>query len=213
MATIDSDIADADSRLAIKFYKKAIPMPFQSELEGRPIFQDADFIDIIVPGDNLSVISTFVTEEHKQRFPKAWANYLNRITEDDSFSGTPLEEWAQLSKSQCEELKGLKFMTVEAIANASDLQLQRVGMVGGMSQNAFREKAKKFLEQANDSAVLAKREAELAASNAKIAELEAKVNALLEDKVAQVEDDKLAPSRSVRPAVKKVNLDSPALTS
>jgi hypothetical protein len=205
--TLDSDIKE--ERLAIQFYKRPIKNEFQSQLAGRPIFHDADCIRIVVPGDNLSEVDTFVTEEHKERFPKQWANYVNRMTAEDSFSGTPLEEWPLLTKSQCEELRGLKFHTVEAIANCSDLQLQRIGMAGGMNQHTFREKAKKFLEHFDAAAEIAEAKAKEDAANARIAELEAKIDALAKAQAQSEESEQQAPAAK-RPAVKKVNLESPA---
>jgi hypothetical protein len=81
-------------------------------------------------------------------------------------------------------LRGLKFYTVEAIADCSDQQLQRIGMVAGMSPHNFRLKAKAFLNLANDSAEVAQRESELQAlreENAKItAETEAKLSKMQE---------------------------------
>jgi hypothetical protein len=44
-----------------------------------------------------------------------------------------------------EELRALKFYTVESVANAADAQLQRIGMVAGMSPYAFRDAAVRFL--------------------------------------------------------------------
>jgi Skp family chaperone for outer membrane proteins len=55
----------------------------------------------------------------------------------------------------------MKFYTVEAVASASDQQLQRMGMAAGMSPYAFRDKAKAFLSLATTSAETDKREAEI----------------------------------------------------
>ena len=80
---------------------------------------------------------------------------------DQEVIGTPLSEWPLVSKSQAEELRGMKFQTVESIANASDQQLQRIGMAAGMSPYAFRDKAKAFLNLATNAAETDKREAEI----------------------------------------------------
>jgi hypothetical protein len=44
--------------------------------------------------------------------------------------------------AQAEELRGVKFFTVEQIANASDGQLQSIGMIGGMNAHVMRDRAK-----------------------------------------------------------------------
>ena len=138
----------------------------------------------MIPGDNLTEIDTYAQESHKARFPRQWAHYQNQVANHQDIIGTPLEAWPQITRSQAEELKGLKFHTVEAIAECSDQQLQRIGMVAGMSPHNFRLKAKAFLNLASDSAEVAQREAELQAlreENAKItAETEAKLSKMQE---------------------------------
>ena len=119
-----------------------------------------------------------------KHFPVHWAHYQNQVANHQDIIGTPLEQWPQITRSQAEELRGLKFHTVEAIADCSDQQLQRIGMVAGMSPHNFRLKAKAFLNLANDSAQVAHREEELQAlreENAKItAETDAKLSKMQE---------------------------------
>jgi hypothetical protein len=181
---IESDIQGADSRLAVQFYKKSMKQEDASNEAGRPIFKEFDFVRIMIPGDNLTEIDTYAQESHKQRFPRQWAHYQNQTAGHEDIVGTPLDQWPQVTRSQAEELRGLKFYTVEAIADCSDQQLQRIGMVAGMSPHNFRLKAKAFLNLANDSAEVAQRESELQAlkeENAKIkAETDAKLTAMQE---------------------------------
>jgi hypothetical protein len=181
---IESDIQNADSRLAVQFYKKSMKQEDASAEAGRPIFKEFDFVRIMIPGDNLTEIDTYAQESHKQRFPRQWAHYQNQVAGHEDIIGTPLDQWPQVTRSQAEELRGLKFYTVEAIADCSDQQLQRIGMVAGMSPHNFRLKAKAFLNLANDSAEIAQRESELQAlkeENAKIkAETDAKLAAMQE---------------------------------
>jgi hypothetical protein len=181
---IESDIQGADSRLAVQFYKKSMKQEDASNEAGRPIFKEFDFVRIMIPGDNLAEIDTYAQESHKQRFPRQWAHYQNQVAGHEDIVGTPLDQWPQVTRSQAEELRGLKFYTVEAIADCSDQQLQRIGMVAGMSPHNFRLKAKAFLNLANDSAEVAQRESELQAlreENAKIkAETDAKLTAMQE---------------------------------
>ena len=181
---IESDVQNADSRLAVQFYKKSMKQEDASNEAGRPIFKEFDFVRIMIPGDNLTEIDTYAQDSHKQRFPRQWAHYQNQVAGHEDIVGTPLDQWPQVTRSQAEELRGLKFYTVEAIADCSDQQLQRIGMVAGMSPHNFRLKAKAFLNLANDSAEVAQRESELQAlkeENAKIkAETDAKLTAMQE---------------------------------
>ena len=181
---IDSDTQGADARLAVQFYKKSLKQDMASDEAGRPIFKEFDFVRIMIPGDNLTEIDTYAQESHKQRFPRQWAHYQNQVANHEDIIGTPIDQWPQVTRSQADELRGLKFHTVESIADCSDQQLQRIGMVAGMSPYNFRLKAKAFLNLATDSAEVAHREAEMQAlrqENDKIkAETDAKLAAMQE---------------------------------
>ena len=85
----------------------------------------------------------------------------------------------------------MKFHTVEAIANASDQQLQRMGMAAGMSPYAFRDKAKSFLNLASNSAETDKRTQEienLREELAKKSEENAKIKAETDQKLALMQE-------------------------
>jgi len=184
---IDSDIQGSDSRLAVQFYKKSVKQEDASNEAGRPIFKEFDFVRIMIPGDNLTEIDTYAQESHKTRFPRQWAHYQNQVANHEDIIGTPLEAWPQITRSQAEELKGLKFHTVESIADCSDQQLQRIGMVAGMSPYNFRQKAKAFLNLATDSAEVAQREAELQALRAENQKLQEEANAKLAKQQEQID--------------------------
>ena len=185
---IESDLSNPDSKLAVKFYKRPVELKNESIAQGRPIFQEFDFIKILVPGDALTEIDTYVSDAHKTRFPIQWANYMNRQGSEESYSGTPLSEWPQVSASQAEELKGIKFHTVESVAHCSDQQLQKIGMIAGMSPHNFRERAKTFLNLASETADISKREEELA----QLREENAKIKAETEAKLSQMQEQMTA---------------------
>jgi hypothetical protein len=167
---LPSDEQNADSRLQVRFYKRPVKQDDASAEAGRPIYKEFDFVHICVAGDTLTEIDTFALEQHKQRFPIHWAKYQNSLgANDEGYEGTPLMEWPLVSKSQAEELRAMKFHTVEAVANASDQQLQRMGMAAGMSPYAFRDKAKAFLNLATTAAETDKREQEINALKEELA--------------------------------------------
>jgi hypothetical protein len=189
---LPSDTQGADSRLQVRFYKKSVQQEQESIDAGRPIYKDFDFVHICVAGDTLTEIDTYALNSHKQRFPIQWANYMNRVgAHDEEVVGTPLIEWPLVSKSQAEELRAMKFHTVESIANASDQQLQRMGMAAGMSPYAFRDKAKAFLNLATTAAETDKREAEINALKEELAKKEletAKIRQETEAKMALMQE-------------------------
>lgn len=141
-----------DSRLWVQFYDKPRVDNFSTQKEGHPIFKDRVYVRIQVPGNQLSIIDTYATDAHKARFPREWQAYLNRKGTDQQIIGTPLNHWPLLTPAQAEELRAIKFMTVEHIAGASDAQLQAIGMIAGMNAFALRDHAKAYLQTAKDAA-------------------------------------------------------------
>lgn len=195
MAQIASDLdnkefvgaTNPDARLAVMFYKKAVKNEFESQKEGRPIFMDMDYVKISVPGDNTTEIDQPVREDHKKRFPLHWAHYQNMTQGDAKEIGTPLSQWPRLTISQVEELRALKFYTVESVANASDANIQRIQMIAGMSPYAFREHAQRFLKIADSDAITAEAEEKARAAEERAAALEARLAEMEEKLLAKAE--------------------------
>jgi hypothetical protein len=204
---IESDVRGADSLLTVRFYRKPIEIKDETIAQGRPIFRDADWVTIMTPGDQLNIIDTVAQDRHKARFPVQWAKYQNKVGGEEVISGTPIDHWPLVSMSQAEELKGIKFHTVESIANCSDQQLQRIGMIAGMSPHAFRDKARSFLNLAKDSAEIEARNAELA----QLKEENAKIKAETDAKLAQMQEQMTAVLAAVaekKPKSRKPKVES-----
>lgn len=162
-----------DSLLVARFYKRAIKDNYKSLQEGRPIFMDVNYVEIMTPGGNLNIVDVPVRAEHKIRFPREWAIFQNSQS-DEQIIGTRVDEWPLVTRAQAEELKGAKFFTVEQIAGASDEQMQRLGMAAQM----LKQKAVAFLAKANDTAQTQKQVEELAKRDQQINDLTATVQRL-----------------------------------
>lgn len=145
-----------DRLLKATFYRKEEKNEFESEKQGRPIYQEYDFVRIEIPGRLDTVIETYVRPEHIQRFPGDWALYKEGL-ENIKVAGTPVDQWPIISRSEAEELKGMKFYSVEQIANASDMQKQ----ILGMRASFLVQKAQAFLAAAHDAALVQSQAAEL----------------------------------------------------
>ena len=148
-----------DSVLFVKFFDKPEQNNFKTAAEGRPIMEMVTMIHIETPGNQLSIIERRAHDGDKARFPLQWAHYENTKGKDgEQIQGTLLSDWPILNAAQVEELKFFKFRTVEQVANASDQQINSVGMIAGMSPHGFREKAKLFLAAAKDTAFVSKQD-------------------------------------------------------
>ena len=170
---LESDVANAnfsvarnpDDLLWVRFYTHSIQDNFQSapERQNRPIFIDETWIEIRIPGNANTIIERPVEQADKFRFPRQWAYFERTHSPDGMNVGTPLSQWPLLRPSQIEELKALKFYSVEQVAGASDEQLQRLGMGPGMAPSALRERARLYLETARDNAVAVRQADEIKA--------------------------------------------------
>lgn len=166
--------ADKSDTAIPRFYTKPVQNNFKSEQEGRPVFEDRDFVEILVPGDRKTVSDGFVRDEHKRRWPRHYAAF--KAQSEIPLDGTPVEQWASITRSQAEELKFAHVRTVEQLAALPDDALNKTMSMGGY---ALREKAQRHLEALAGSAPMEKLAAENAAKDAKIAAMDAQMKDLL----------------------------------
>lgn len=171
-----------DAALAVEFYLRPVQNNVASSKAGRPIYEDIIYVKINVPGLKEMQWDMPARSDHQKRFPMQYQHFINRTQGDAKEIGTPLAEWPVLTRSQAEEFRGMKFYTVENIANAGDANINALGMIGGMSPYALRDKARAFLGAAKDSALpqhqaeeLAKRDAEISMLKEQIAQIAAQM--------------------------------------
>ena len=162
MAQLASDLGnqqfvgaiDPDSVMIARFYKRAVRNNFESEKQGRNIFEDRIYCEYYPAGSTLLKMDVPAYDIHKQRFSKQWAYYQATQNEDTLGSGTPLSQWAILSPADVENLRGFKFQTIENLAAMSDLQMQSLGMgIAGMAPHVLRARAQAYLGTATDTAL------------------------------------------------------------
>lgn len=137
---------DGDGKVFPRFHMEIEPDAEASAKEGRPIFRDVEMVELRFAGNNLYIPDKRVTDEHRQRFPQAYAVFKN----DGSLhvEGTPLKEWPAMRPSQIAEFNAMNIYTIENLAAVDDSGIQRMGMGGRM----FREKARTYLELAKGNA-------------------------------------------------------------
>lgn len=111
------------------------------EVDGRKTYKMVERVQVYMPGNGLNSPVFNVTDEHKERWPKEYEAF--KMGAELALNGTPLEEWAILNKAMVLELKSMHILTIEDVANLSDLAVQRIGR-GGYS---LRERAQAFLDQ------------------------------------------------------------------
>lgn len=167
----------ADKNLAVRFFVMPMQNDVKTTEQGRPIFDDTEFVEIRVRGDRNNIINRPARDEDRRRFRDAYLSFKDQRKELDS--GTPLSQWPIMSMSMVEELKYLGFHTVEQVSEASE---QACAKVSGLT--SLRQKAKIYLEHANGGAPLEKLAADnkalqdqLAAMQAQMAEMSRRLEA------------------------------------
>lgn len=125
-----------------RFHTQTVHMTALSEKEGRPIYEEREFVEIIIPGDRRSRANEPVNDEHKARWPREYEAF--RAGREVPLEGTPLANWPRVTRARVEELAYFNIRTVEQLAGVNDAQVQQMGM----GTRTDREVARKFLETA-----------------------------------------------------------------
>lgn len=172
----------------------------KSKDAGRQVFDDKPHVRIQNAGEDKHVFFGPVNDQIKARFPEEWEAFQrgSRIAQ----TGTPVDQWGQLTPAQIRTLKGLNFYSVEDVATASDAAIQRYGMGG----QKLRTDAQRFLSLAQAAADVAQldelrqanleKDAELAAMRERMQTMEAMMAKLTKaEEPAPPEAGEAAPSK------------------
>jgi hypothetical protein len=162
-----------DSKLYVQFYIRPVMNNFRSSEEGRPIYEEKEYIRIIVPGDSKTTVDCPVDDTFRQRFTKQYE--LFKKGQAQAVDGTPLEMWPQMTVGLCAELKAMNISTVEQLAGLDDGKAQRI-----MGSYDLRRKAQMFLDAAKGEAENNKMAAELQKRDDEINLLKSQMNQILE---------------------------------
>lgn len=135
-----------DETLLVKFFKHPRLNDGKSKEEGRPIYEEVDYIQIMQPGNKDSIIIRPATDMDKNRFAEHYNRYTAR-QQEDYIEGTLLEDWPGITRAMCEELRFFNVRTLEQLIAMSDTNAQ-----GIMGINLLKDKAKSYLEEADSNA-------------------------------------------------------------
>lgn len=160
-----------DEKLAIRFFKKAKQNSEETLKQNRPIFEEVDYIQIVVPGDRTSTIVRPVSPADAVRFEKQYAHW-KKTAEETMLQGTPLEAWGIMSLAQIEEYRYFGVRTIDQMAELRDDVAMKI--MGGVQ---LKQKAVAFMALAKEEAPMKKVQVELDKRDTEIATLK---NALLE---------------------------------
>jgi len=159
-----------DTSVFAEFYMHPVEDKKASAAEGRPIYTDKEYVRIMVPGDKTTMVQRPVRLGH---FPKndnnRFASQYNAFKQGDgqNLTGTPLNEWPMISRSQVRELEHFNCRTVEQLAEMPDTAVQNFTGVSNL-----RNLARRYLEQAKEGSALTKMQSELDERDTRLSSLE-----------------------------------------
>lgn len=143
-----------DSGLHVTFYQEKVYMGFESEKQGKPVYEWRPYVHIITPGAKTDMkrpvrefgIPGSGIPSDPERFPRQWQAFKNQ--QEQAQSGMPLEEWSPLPRQFVEEFKASRIHSVEQLAALHD------GNANGMplEWRKWRDKAVAWLKSAEDKA-------------------------------------------------------------
>jgi len=164
--------SEQDANLLVKFFHQSVVDKQATELEGRPIYKEVEYVKINVPGSREGV-SHPARKRDKDRFPRHYEAFQKRV--EMPVEGTPLTEWPLISRSQAEELTFFNVKTVEQMATIADSNLTTFR--GGTT---LKRKAQEWLAQSKRHATVAEMETQLAARDKALDDMEARYEQALE---------------------------------
>lgn len=134
-----------DSAIMAIFSDEFIKNEFESDKQGKAIYDRFIQISLEYPGNNLTSFSyRFRPEEWRnewtERFPRQWEAF--QAQKEQVPDGMPVELWAPLDKRRVLELKSMRIHTVEQIAALTDA----TGPNMGLDWRKLRDMAKATLE-------------------------------------------------------------------
>lgn len=181
-----------DETLLVRFFYHPRKDKTKSREAGRDIFVDAEYIEIMQPGNKDSVVRRPVSDIERQRFPQHYAKFKARAADRDQIVGTRLSEWPGVSASQVRELEYINVHTVEQLAAMADSNAQ-----GIMGVNLLKEKAKAYLD-ASETQKSAEELRTLRDENQKLTERLDKMQAALDEMKSDDDEPAQKPRRRRR---------------
>lgn len=175
-----------DKALIIRFFVGKKLLGAKSIAAGREIYEDREFVEILIKGQDKQAVVEEVKQHHKQKYPVAYMAF--KQAKELPIVGTPIEQLAGVGPSLAHTLKGLHIRSIEDMAGVgeNEIVLQAIGM----GARDLVKRAKAWLDQTSATTVSLQEE------NAKLKELLAKMNERLEALEQKPADE--SPSKTLR---------------
>lgn len=143
----DYGSTDDDKKLHVRFFMNPVEQTAESIKNGRRVFADTEYIEIMIPGDKQTVIRRQVFDADRRRFPQQYSRFKQGMA--DQTVGTPLSELTFITAAKVKEYEFFNIRTVEQLASTADSSKAGQSMMGFQSD---KQKAEAFLAAATGMA-------------------------------------------------------------
>jgi hypothetical protein len=169
-AIADFDVADFEPKNSskgcyVRFYNHAVIDKKASDAEGRPIFVDEEWIEIIAPGNQNNIVRRGVRQTDTHTYSDQYRRFKAGL--EEQVVGTPLTEVPWITRSQVEELHYKKVRTLEQLAELSD-----TACAASAGLYSMKQKAQAWVKKAQEAAPFTAMQAEIEEMRKKLAALE-----------------------------------------
>lgn len=136
-----------DKKLHVRFFVKPMMNRAKSRKAGRPIYEELEMIEIMVPGDKHCIPTRPARQLDKARFSRQYQAF--KAGKEDQQSGTPLNVVPFMTPAKAEEYKFFNIATVEQLAGAADSSAAAGAVMGFQGD---KQKAAAYLQMAEGNA-------------------------------------------------------------
>lgn len=136
-----------DKKLHVRFFVKPMMNRAKSRQSGRPIFEEIEMIEIMVPGDKHCIPTRRARELDKARFSRQYQAF--KAGKEDQQAGTPLTATPFITPARAEEYRFFHIATVEQLAGAADSSAAAGAVMGFQGD---KQKAAAYLQMAAGNA-------------------------------------------------------------
>lgn len=174
-ATGVGTVSFQNQRMAAIFYKRPVIDVAKSEVGGRSIYKDVEYVRIAPPGERLNIVDRPATQQDRMIWPREYAQFAQN--QEQRPDGTPVELLHPEQPSIGQTLRAHNVHTIEQLAQLSGNAIDNIGL--GAQQ--YVNDAQQYIKAAESGAGVVQMRREVESLKRDKTALEQKLNALSEE--------------------------------
>lgn len=146
------------------FFIKAVKNHLRTQDEGRPVYENKEYIRIFKPGGD--IVERKVSDVDRGLYSDLYAKFKEQ--KEQIPDGYPISQWPALDMAEVCVLRDLGYHTVEQLAALTDDETKKIGFNG----KKIREKAKAAISRAPSDVLIERQSAELASQRSMLEQIQ-----------------------------------------